>query len=599
MNKRIISMLLCLAMLFSLSAIALAEDTLDAVDDEVVAVDVDDEYEYPIDLMAQITASNYVITAGGFTLTCDEHFWVDYDDSTNVLKVENEYSDTLANIYIENDNSYTGTLATLVFDSDAKVFVQSETTLTVLDTTINGKFTVAGTMIANGKLDGTGSLVDNGGTFKTQVITADDVTIDNLTYTGEAQEVDAKLPTTTVKMGVTFTIETTDTYTITTPAPIKEVKEYTVTFTSDSQTFTVNFNVLPKPLTITWSGTSFYYTGEAKAPTATLVGVVNSEDVVLTFSFEARDDSELTDSEAIEIGSYTATVVASGNDLSNYTIANDELSSDFIIKKKSSSSISHLTYTITTEVIGNGTITPDGDVTISIYNGKTFKFIPDDGYEVFDVSVDGKTQDAASSYTFTGVSSDHSIRVIFTKIDGYDWGDEDEVGFSDVDEDDYFYEAVIWAQENGITDGTGDGEFSPYETCTRAQAVTFFWNLAGQPSSDYDCQFEDISPDDWFYEAVVWANGEGIVIGTSDTTFSPYETCTRAHIVRMIWNDEGQPNFTIENPFVDIAEGDWYYAPIIWAYETELTTGVEDTVFSPDSACSRAHIVTMIYRNSL
>jgi uncharacterized repeat protein (TIGR02543 family) len=169
--------------------------------------------------------------------------------------------------------------------------------------------------------------------------------------------------------------------------------------------------------------------------------------------------------------------------------------------------------------------------------------------------------------------------------------------FEDVDEGSYYYEAVLWAVENGITEGTSDTTFSPDESCTRAQAVTFLWRTAGEPEPTLtEMPYVDVSPDDYYYKAVLWAIEMGITKGTSDTTFSPDDECTRAHIATFLWRYENQPETDAEHPFVDVTERDYYNDAVSWAAENDITNGTSATTFSPDMDCSRGQVVTFLYR---
>ena len=172
-------------------------------------------------------------------------------------------------------------------------------------------------------------------------------------------------------------------------------------------------------------------------------------------------------------------------------------------------------------------------------------------------------------------------------------------GFVDVSENDYYYDAVQWAVENGITTGTSDTTFSPNAACTRAQAVTFLWRAAGSPTPKEGVNpFVDVRTGDYYYDAVLWAVEQGITVGTSETTFSPDAVCTRAQIVTFLWRANGKPAADGAASFSDVA-ADAYYAPaVLWAVSERITVGTGETTFSPDSNCTRAQIVTFLYRNA-
>ena len=157
--------------------------------------------------------------------------------------------------------------------------------------------------------------------------------------------------------------------------------------------------------------------------------------------------------------------------------------------------------------------------------------------------------------------------------------------FTDLANGSYYYDAVLWAVENGVTAGTSANAFSPDNGCTRAQVVTFLWRAAGQPepSSNYN-PFTDVDADAYYYKAVLWAVERNVTSGTSATTFSPDATCTRAQIVTFLWRYEGQPEpKTASNPFSDVA-GDAYFAKaVLWAAENGVTSGTSATTFSPEA----------------
>ena len=171
--------------------------------------------------------------------------------------------------------------------------------------------------------------------------------------------------------------------------------------------------------------------------------------------------------------------------------------------------------------------------------------------------------------------------------------------FADVSKLDYFYKAVNWAAENGITSGTGDGRFSPNDSCTRAQVVTFLWRAAGEPepgtTSNY---FVDVKMSDYFYKAVLWAVKNGITNGTDTEYFSPDDSCTRAQVVTFLWRAAGEPEpVTTSNHFVDVETSDYFYKAVLWAVENGITNGTDAEHFAPDDSCTRAQVVTFLYRD--
>ena len=171
--------------------------------------------------------------------------------------------------------------------------------------------------------------------------------------------------------------------------------------------------------------------------------------------------------------------------------------------------------------------------------------------------------------------------------------------FTDVRNGQYYYDAVLWAVENGVTTGTSATTFSPGEGCTRAQVVTFLWRAAGQPAPASSANpFNDVKEGAYYYKAVLWAVEKGITNGTSDTTFGPDDTCTRAQIVTFLWRYEGQPTPTsTNNPFADVKPSAYFGSAVLWAVERDITNGTSATTFAPEDTCTRAQVVTFLYRD--
>ena len=172
-----------------------------------------------------------------------------------------------------------------------------------------------------------------------------------------------------------------------------------------------------------------------------------------------------------------------------------------------------------------------------------------------------------------------------------------KVIFVDVSTNAYYYDAVQWAVNHGITNGTSETTFSPNDPCTRAQVVTFLWRSAGCPApKSSEMPFKDVSKGSYYETAVLWAVENGFTNGTSATTFSPDEDCTRAQIVTFLWRSQGMPDAGSTNPFTDVTSGEYYYNAVLWAVENGITNGTSATTFSPNENCTRAQIVTFLYR---
>ena len=216
---------------------------------------------------------------------------------------------------------------------------------------------------------------------------------------------------------------------------------------------------------------------------------------------------------------------------------------------------------------------------------------------------DGK----AYAWTFTPADTHNYTILTGTLVpyvdDGMDYipgvigGNTGSFNFHDVSRLDYFYDAVKWAAENGIASGTGRYTFSPNAVCTRAQTVTFLWRAAGSPLPRYRvCPFTDVQPSDYYYNAVLWAVEQGITTGLNATTFGPDVTVTRGQVATFLYRAASAAKPSTFNPFTDVKTTAYNYNAILWAYDNRITTGTSDTTFSPDAYCTRAQIVTFLYR---
>ena len=244
-------------------------------------------------------------------------------------------------------------------------------------------------------------------------------------------------------------------------------------------------------------------------------------------------------------------------------------------------------YIIRATAGAGGSITPSGDVSVRAGANQTFTITPNRGYAVSDVKIDGRSIGAVRSYTFENISASHTIEVQFRV----------RSSFVDVPSGSYYEDAVDWAVANGITTGTDAAHFSPDGICTRAQAVTFLWRAAGRPAPESRTMpFTDVPADSYYYDAVLWAVENGITKGTSSTTFSPDDTCTRAQIVTFLWRSEQSPAAGSSNPFTDVSADAYYADAVLWAVKEAITTGTTRTTFNPDAECTRAQIVTFLWR---
>ena len=248
-------------------------------------------------------------------------------------------------------------------------------------------------------------------------------------------------------------------------------------------------------------------------------------------------------------------------------------------------------YTIKATAGTGGSISPSGNVSVREGRDQTFTITPDKGYAVSNVKIDGKSIGAVKSYTFENVRRTHTIEVIFMKANG-----NPQTGvFVDVATGSYYEDAVDWAVENGITKGTDDTHFSPDGICARAQIVTFLWRAAGSPEPKTMSSFADVSMDAYYAKAVAWAVENGITTGTGDGKFSPDATCTRAQSVTFLFRALGKL-VDSKAKFSDVPTDSYYANAVAWAVENGVTNGIGNNLFGPDNSCTRAQIVTFLFR---
>ena len=256
------------------------------------------------------------------------------------------------------------------------------------------------------------------------------------------------------------------------------------------------------------------------------------------------------------------------------------------------------TYTVSTDAGRNG------DVTVSPSRASygdtvTITVDPDEGYELDELIVTDSDGDEISvrsrgdgRYTFTMPRGRVTVKATFVEITE----DPDLLTFTDVPASAYYYDAVYWAVENGVTNGTSNTTFSPDASCTRAQMVTFLWRAAGSPEPESTVNpFTDVSASAYYYDAVLWAVEQGITNGTSATTFGPDATVTRGQTVTFLWRYDGSTAVS-GSGFADVASDAYYADAVAWAAGEGVTSGTSATTFSPSNDCTRGQIVTFLYR---
>lgn len=220
-----------------------------------------------------------------------------------------------------------------------------------------------------------------------------------------------------------------------------------------------------------------------------------------------------------------------------------------------------------------------GTVTVTYENGKTWTEQVEPGKDL-SVTADGKNEPSTN-----GAISQVPDSVRF---------------FDDISPDDYFYDAVVWAVEHGVTTGTGANTFSPYRPCTRAEVVTLLWRALGLDEvggRSTDNPFVDVDDGDYFRDAVLWAAEYGITTGTDGRHFSPDKACTRAEVVTFLWRSHFPTEVVMDGAgFRDVNAWDYYWLPVNWAVKEGITTGTGEDTFSPDMVCTRSQVVTFLYR---
>ena len=331
-------------------------------------------------------------------------------------------------------------------------------------------------------------------------------------------------------------------------------------------------------VTLTGAGTGA--TGAGSHAAGTTVNIYAGTKSGYTFNGWTSDDVTV-----LSASSKNASFVMPGKDVT--------VKANWVYNGGDSSGGGYTYYTIKATAGVNGSISPTGNVSVREGRDQTFTITPNKGYAVAKVLIDSKNVGAVKSYTFENVKKNHTIEVVFMKASG-----NPQTGvFVDVPEGSYYEEAVKWAVEKGITTGTDATHFSPDGICTRAQAVTFLWRAAGSPAAKSAVMpFADVKAGSYYYDAVLWAVENGITKGTSETMFSPDTTCSRAQIVTFLWRSQKSPAAGTANPFTDVKASAYYADAVLWAVKEDVTKGTTNTTFSPDANCTRAQIVTFIWR---
>ena len=254
------------------------------------------------------------------------------------------------------------------------------------------------------------------------------------------------------------------------------------------------------------------------------------------------------------------------------------------------------TYSVTVGKTDNGSVSVSPK-SASKGDTVTITVTPDKGYVLETLTVldkndkEIKLTEKNGKYTFTMPAGKVEVKATFME-------DNSMLNFfMDVKAGDYFYDAVLWAAEKGITSGTDATHFSPNAACTRAQIVTFLWRAAGSPEPKGTGSFADVPADSYYTKAVAWAVENGITGGTGDGKFSPDATCTRAQAVTFLYRASGAPAVSGNAAFSDVATNAYYAAAVKWAEKNGITGGIGGGLFGSDNNCTRAQIVTFLYRS--
>ena len=328
--------------------------------------------------------------------------------------------------------------------------------------------------------------------------------------------------------------------------------------------------------------------------TGTLTATIDPTDAAnqnLTWTSDNEEVATVSDGVVTAVAAGTANITVT-------TADGGKTATCVVTVTRRSSSSSRPSYPITTP-----SKTENGSVTVTPKSAKrgsivTITVTPDAGYVLDKLTVtdkDGKelslTKKSDTEYTFVMPAGKVEITPSFVKQ-----AEEPSRVFVDVKTGDYFYDAVLWAVEKGITNGTSAETFSPEAPCTRAQIVTFLWRAAGSPVVNYAMDLSDVAGDAYYAEAVRWALSEGITTGTSADQFSPDATCTREQAVTFLYRAASSPAVSGESAFEDVGADAYYARAVAWAAQNGVTNGISQALFGTGSDCTRAQIVTFLYR---
>lgn len=410
------------------------------------------------------------------------------------------------------------------------------------------------------------------------------------TYTGAELEPAVKVTKNNEKITEGYTVEYRNNTKVGTATAIVKVGDTVIgTATFNIVKATPSISISADPATMSGSGTvKLTVTG---APTEGSVEVTCDNGITVTKNEDGTFSATLPN----QTKTYTFTASYTGEENGNYN-NKDAKCTVAVTHHSSGSSSSNPAYSVTTP-----SKSENGGVAVSSKNARkgdavTVTVTPDAGYQLDKLTVTDKngnvlklTDKGDGKYSFTMPDGKVEIKAVFAKK-------VETSPFDDVSADAYYNQAVQWAQEKGITDGISSNLFGPKQPCTRSQIVTFLWRAAGSPEPESTAAgMTDVAPGSYYAKAVAWAVENGITSGTAEGTFSPDATCTRAQAVTFLARAQNA-KATGKTAFSDVPSDSYFADAVAWAQANGVTTGTSETTFSPDNDCTRAQIVTFLYR---
>ena len=412
-------------------------------------------------------------------------------------------------------------------------------------------------------------------------------TIADQTYTGSGLTSEVKVTKNNQVINEGFDVAYTDNTNVGTATATVKVGDTvigTVTFNIVKATPTVS--ITAEPASLVGGGTvKLTVSGVPEGGTVTVTQEDDRGSAAKTLDLTANGEISVCLSNTT--AKYTFTVVYVGDDNYNGDNASCEVSMTRHVSAPSSGN------TVSVPSTPNGTVTVNPS-TASKGETVTITTKPSEGYELGSIEVLDKNGDSLKlkdlgngKYSFVMPDGKVSVEAEFVKTAA--------TSFADVPANAYFADAVKWAVDKGITNGLSDTMFGPYESCTRAQIVTFLWRAAGSPEPKTASSFTDVPANAYYAKAVAWAVENGITNGMTETTFAPNATCTRGQSVTFLYRAlKGSAGAT--SSFVDVPTNAFYADAVGWAVSGKVTDGTSNTTFSPDDNCTRGQIVTFLYR---